>query len=80
MSSLPVPLSPLISTAKFWAATRPMALYTLSMAGQVPTMVPSRRGPGPPPRSRPVSRICWDTSRASPTTCRNFPGSNGLKR
>ena len=36
-SSLPVPLSPVISTGTFCPATRPMALYTSRMAGHVPT-------------------------------------------
>ena len=45
-SSLPVPLSPVISTGTSWAATRPMALYTSRMAGQEPTMAPSTSGSG----------------------------------
>src|ERR1700738_3984612 len=53
-SSLPVPLSPVIRTGTSWAATRPMALYTSHMAGQLPTMAPSASGsgggPGPPGR------------------------------
>ena len=36
-SSLPVPLSPRISTVTSCAATRPIALYTSCMAGQRPS-------------------------------------------
>src|SRR5262249_45710238 len=35
-NSLPVPLSPRVSTVRAWGATRPMALYTLRMAGERP--------------------------------------------
>src|SRR5260370_19305162 len=34
-SSLPVPLSPVMSTGNVWSATRPMALYTSCMPGPV---------------------------------------------
>src|SRR4051812_1009330 len=40
-SSLPVPLSPVMSTGTSWAATRPMALYASPIAGQGPTTAPS---------------------------------------
>ena len=67
-SSLPVPLSPVISTGTSCSATRPMALYTSRIAGQEPTMAPSASGSGADSAMTAGSRIRRETSIASPTT------------
>ena len=76
-SSLPVPLSPVISTGTSVGATRAMLLKSSCMAGDVPMsvsvsrrrLVAERLGPGP-------VRV----SRARFTTVAAWSRSNGLTR
>src|SRR5207302_625782 len=48
-SSLPVPLSPVISTGKVWSATRPMASYASCIPGQEPVEENNVRASGGDP-------------------------------
>ena len=79
-SSLPVPLSPVISTGTFCPATRPMALYTSRIAGQVPMMAPSTSGSGSVSATTAGSCIRRATSSAAATTVCNWSRSIGLNR
>ena len=80
-SSLPVPLSPLMSTVSSCAATRPITLYTSCIAGQRPMMTSARSSIG---SSSPVTTAGTCMSRlmaaARSTSCLNGASSNGLNK
>src|SRR5260221_11842029 len=67
-SSLPVPLSPVISTGKVWSATRPMALYASCIPGQQPMMAsPGSSSSGGATKVEPWSAAVRDINALPPT-------------
>ena len=80
-SSLPVPLSPRISTVTSWPAARPIALYTSCIAGDRPTIRSAAASSGSSSSANRagtcVRRLC---SMALARTSRSWRRSSGLSR